>query len=290
MLGRTPGRSDPKGTGPRPTPSSVRRTSAPRFNRIPFRVVLLALFLGLSGFFAAVACETPWFSESGTIPTRPFSSTFTVDFTPGLDGYVISCAIVVTESNCLTTAYAYSTGNGTGLLTGLYLALLGTMTALAILVFVGVGVVLAGFLGRLRVRRAHRLVITVLLVGIVASAAAIVAQPTLQGPALQEEHACAGFSGSVSPCSSLSGRASGVACQNNSCGETNVAWAPGAGWYFAMVSVGFAMAALVTLRYRPLGAPCPSCGVENSFQREFCLACGVRLPALPQKPYRALEH
>lgn len=288
MRERTTGPSGPTGPDLRSRRSNAALGSASSFNRIPFSVVAVAFLLGFSGFLAAVACVTPWFSESGTIPGNLFSTTFSTDFTPGPDGYIVSCADVP-ASSCITTAYSYGTGPGTGLLLGLFLTLLGAMISVAVLAYAGVGVVFAGFHGRIRVRRARQLLIRLLLVALVVAAVAVVAQPALQVPALRDSHACGGFQESASPCTSLSGRASGVGCQGSSCAETNVTWAPAEGWYFALVALGTAGATLAALRYQPLGAPCPHCGVENSFHREFCLACGARLPARPRKPYRVMR-
>lgn len=270
-------------------PSFWRRGSAPVFNRTPFGIVLIAVLLGLTGFFAAVAGVTPWFSESGTIPGHPFHSAFTVDFAPGPDGYVVTCVIVITTSNCLTTPYTYGDGQGTALLTALYLGLLGAVIAVAVLTFAAVGLLLAGVFGRLRARRARELVLLLLLIALIIVAAAAIAQPFLQGPALRDSNACAGFNGSASPCSSLTGSAGGVACQTGSCAETNVTWFPAEGWYFAIASAALAVVALFVVRFQPFGAACPTCGVENSFRREFCVSCGDALPARPRKRYSAIR-
>lgn len=266
-----------------------RKGAAPVFNRTPFGIVLIAVLLGLTGFFAAVSGVTPWFSESGTIPGHPFHSAFTVDFAPGPDGYVVTCVIVITTSNCLTTPYAYGDGHGTALLTGLYLGLLGAVIAVAAITFAAIGLLLAGVFGRLRARRARELVILLLLVALVIVAAAAIAQPFLQAPALRDSNACAGFNGSASPCTSLTGSAGGVACQNSSCAETNVTWYPAEGWYFAITSAGVGVVALLALRFQPFGSACPTCGVENSFRREFCVSCGDALPARPKKRYSPIR-
>ena len=257
------------------------------FGRVPRSVVLVAVLLGVAGFFSAVSCVTPWFSESGTIPGHPFHSAFTLDFAPGPNGYLISCVIVVTTSSCFTTAYDYSAGSGTALLTGLYVGLLAAMIVAGVLAFVSVGLIIAGFFDKIRVRRARQLAVTLLLVALLAGGISAAAFPALQSPALSASHACGGFNGSSSPCNSLAGAVSGVGCQGGTCAETNVTWSPAEGWYFALAATGLIAGALLVLRTWPLGAPCGACGAENSFREEYCRACSNPLPVRRKKPRRA---
>jgi hypothetical protein len=259
------------------------------FGRVPFGIYLVAILLGLAGFLGAVACDTPWFSESGTIPGMPFHSTFTVEFAPGPSGYVISCIIVLTTSNCVTTAYDYDSSSGTGLLVGLYVGLLAAMAAAIVLSFLSVIVIAFATLRRMRLRRARSIAMLMIAIAIICATIASVAMPALQGPALHAANACSGYNGTASPCTSLSGHASGVGCHNGTCVETNVSWQPIEGWYFAIASGAVAAAALVVLRFQPLGAPCPTCGVENSFRREFCDSCGSPLPVRPKTQHMVLR-
>jgi len=264
-------------------PSNASTISSPYFGRTPVRVYLVVALVGLAGVLGAFAALTPWYLVSATLPAPTENTTYVEGFTPGPGGYIDSCAYFyhANYSTCSTVGTTYGGGNGSELLAGLYLGLLGGSVALSLLSFGGILTLLSGAVGGLRVRRTRSLLVTLTVAALVIGLASAIAMPALQGPALGDTGACAGFDLSQTPCNSVFGHAGGIGCAGGTCVETDLNWHPGIGWYLALSAIALLLGVLVTLRYQPLGAPCPSCGVLNRFHGQFCDACGSPLPWHP---------
>jgi hypothetical protein len=273
-----------EGPSPEPVASGMVRDSEPKrptppalpFGRTPRRVYVLVVLVGLAAVLATFSAVTPWYVESGTVPGPTIVTTFQVAFTPGPGGYISSCSTFLTAhySDCTAVGTTYGAGNGTDLLAGLYLGLLGGAAAVAVLAFGGVVVMGSAAAGSLRIRKAHYLLITLTLAAIIIGAATMLTMGALQGAALGDSGACAGFTTALTPCNSLFGHANGIGCSGGSCAETDLSWNPAIGWYLALGAIGLLEGALLLLRSQALGAPCPSCGGLNRFHAKFCDVCG----------------
>ena len=252
------------------------------FGRTPFGIHLLVLLLAVAAILGAFSALTPWYVETGTVPGPTIITTFQVAFTPGPGGYIASCSTFLTAhySDCTSVGTTYGGGNGTDLLAGLYLGLLGGMVAVAVLAFGGLVVMGSSAAGSLRIQRAQLLLVTLTLAAIIIGAVTILTMAAFQGAALSDSGACAGFTTSLSPCNSLFGHASGIGCSGGTCAETDLNWYPAVGWYLALGALGLLEGALLTLRYQALGAPCPHSSGPNRFHAKFCDVCGnpVRPP------------
>ncbi len=279
MTGQPPQPNSPKMVDDRrPKPAAA----SSQFGRTPRGVYLLVLLVALAAVLATFSAVTPWYVESGTVPGPTIVTTFQVAFTPGPGGYIASCSTFTTAHyhDCTSVGTTYGAGNGTDLLAGLYLGLLGGAAAVAVLAFGGVVVMGSAAAGSLRIRRAQSLMLTFTLAAIIVGGATILTMAALQGAALGDSGACAGFTTSLTPCNTLFGHASGIGCSGGSCAETDLSWSPAIGWYLVLGAIGLLEAALLTLRYQALGAPCPRCGGPNRFHAKFCDVCGnpVRPP------------
>ena len=259
---------------------------SPPFGRTPRGIYGVVALIGLAAVLATFASVIPWYVDSGTVVQPGGYSTYSQYFTPGPGGYIHSCSTYVTGNAtiCVSFSYNYSAGSGTGQISSLYYALLGTSIATAVLACAGALTISAGLQGKVRARSTRLLVVVFLIVALCAATASTMLLPAFQAPAFQGfSGGCPGFNGTASPCSSFVGHASCVGYANGTCLESNLSWYPGEGWYFAIASVGILIAALVALHFQPLGKPCPFCGAQNRFPARYCDTCGQELPAV-KKP------
>ena len=273
-----------------PEPASPPPTKAPpAFGRTPVGVLVIIVVVALASVLATFSAVTPWYTQSGTIPQPSYVSTYTEEFTPGPGGLISTCSTFITShlTECGTLGTVYNTGSGSALLSDLYLGLLGGAVSLAVLAFGGVVVLLSSASGKLRVRRAQFLLTILIVAALVVSTSALVAMPVLQGAALDDTGACAGFNATLTPCNSAFGHAAGVGCSDNSCMQTDLSWGPAIGWYLVIAAIALLVGALVVLRRHPIGAPCPGCGELNRFHGKFCDLCATPLPSrVPPRTYR----
>ena len=259
------------------------------FGRVPLAVYAIVGLAGAAAILSGLAAFAPWYTNTGVLHESGINISYIQNYTPGNGGDFFTCTQYVTSNytSCGITFYTYSSGNGTQLLSSLYLVVFGTAITTAVLAGACAATITSGIGRQMRARRLQ-IVVVVLLVGAIGvCAVGTGALPALQSRALDQSNACPDESASNSPCTTFFGQAAQAGCTKTTCLETNLTWHPTTGWFESIGVLGLLVGALALLRVQPIAGSCPSCGGLNVWTATFCDRCGSPLPlAKPTRPPR----
>ncbi len=251
-----------------------------RAGRIPARITLVVVMIGLAALLAAIATSTSWYSVAGTLPEPDFKVTYNTHYVPGPSGYTSSCTYYYSSGAniCAPTVFPYNVGNGTALLSNYWWTVLGLCVGTAVFAFAAAIVLTSNLTGRIRVARSRRWLVVLLVVGILLAAAGTDSVPLVLGGALSQAGTCLGWDVTNTPCNSVYGTAAAIGCSGGSCTQTNLAWHPEYGWYFDLAATVLLSISLLVVWLRPIGKTCPRCGGLTRYTARFCDTCGGPLP------------
>ncbi len=260
-----------------------------KFGRVPLPVYAIIGLAAAAAILSGLAAFTPWYQNTGVLHESGINISYIQNYTPGNGGDFFTCTQYVTSNytSCGITFYTYSSGNGTQLLSDLYLVVFSTSITTAVLAGACAATITSGVGRQTRARRLQVAVVVLLVGAIAVCAVGSGALPALQSRALDQSNACPDEPASNSPCTTFFGQAAQAGCTKSTCLETNLTWHPTAGWFESVGVLGLLVVAFVLLRLQPIAGRCPSCGGLNVWTAKFCDRCGSALPlAEPPGPPR----